>query len=220
MSTVAQMKNLAAPLLARHPDLAIVGRSIIVRPITHVACGIMLENSSGKVAFTPLAGATYLFGEKAFLFFNWNCHFPATKPGIWELGHPDHQSVFIEQAEVLLPKLRAINSLEAFLAFTESPEIDYSWTAPTMTRLLIQAALGDLPDARKTYDILRSFKTRPPGQEGAFFAKLLAGFGPALEEGDRQTIARLLHQWERATVEACKLAPYWQPTPFPIEQTG
>ncbi|GGF72727.1 hypothetical protein GCM10007301_35680 [Azorhizobium oxalatiphilum] len=219
MTTTAQMKKLAAPLLARQPDLAMVRRTIIVQPVTHFVRGITLDNSSGKVAFTPLWGATYLFRERTFFSLNWNRHFPPVKPGIWELAHPEHQSAFIAFAETeVLPQLRAMNSLDAFLAFTESPEIDYSWTALPMARLLIQAALGDLPAAQKSYDLLRSFKKRPGGQEGEFFVKLLAGFGPALESGDRQSIARLLHQWERATVEACKLAPYWQSTPFPIEQ--
>jgi hypothetical protein len=43
---------------------------------------------------------------------------------------------------------------------------------------------------------------------------------PALIQNDRPAIAEVLHHWEQKTVTASKLTPYWQPTPFPIEETA
>ncbi|MEZ5849036.1 MAG: hypothetical protein R3D68_00105 [Hyphomicrobiaceae bacterium] len=40
---------------------------------------------------------------------------------------------------------------------------------------------------------------------------------PLAAADDRAGIARLLHEWEAATVKNLKIEHLWQPTPFPLE---
>ncbi|MEZ5849035.1 MAG: hypothetical protein R3D68_00100 [Hyphomicrobiaceae bacterium] len=45
MTTAAQVKRMAKPLLARHPDLALVGRMIVIRPVRHVLRAIYIDRT-------------------------------------------------------------------------------------------------------------------------------------------------------------------------------
>ena len=53
MTTVAQVKQVVQPLLQRNPDLALVGRMIVVRPVHHLLRGIYLARSSDPDDFVP-----------------------------------------------------------------------------------------------------------------------------------------------------------------------
>jgi hypothetical protein len=33
-----------------------------------------------------------------------------------------------------------------------------------------------------------------------------------------RALAKILHEWEAANVRGTELEPYWEPTPFPLEQ--
>ncbi|WP_332118332.1 hypothetical protein [Azorhizobium caulinodans] len=221
MTTASQMKKIAEPLLQKYPDLAWIGRTIILKPVTHIARGIIMDSSAGKTGFNPRWGATYLFRERTSLSFHWNIQFPYRPIGIWEIDHPDHQSAFIEIAESeALPRLREMNSFESFLNFTECSEINYSWTALPLARVIIQAALGKVSEAQKSVEVLREANPTAAVQPYPLFNDILEHLWPALIKNDRPAIAQVLHHWEQKTVTACKLTAYWQPTPFPIEETA
>jgi len=51
----------------------------------------------------------------------------------------------------------------------------------------------------------------------ADFKEYRPRFYRALMDGDRIEIARILHEWEAATVNVHKLEKIWERTPFPLE---
>ncbi len=220
MSTIAQVQKVAAPLLERHPDLIMVGRAIVVLPVTHIVRAIRLNGSSGRGAFNPGWGATYLFRRRDHVGYGWICDFMSRIYGIWDVAHPDHQRVFMEMAETeALPALRAMKTFDDFLAFT-SQDISFTpWNRYPLGRLIIQSALGDLDGGRRTCAGLWNPKAIPDEEHGRdeylFIARSLC---PLLAKDDHASIARLLHEWEAFSAKTFKLEKYWQPTPFPIER--
>ena len=38
--------------------------------------------------------------------------------------------------------------------------------------------------------------------------------------GDRAALARILHGWEADNIRGTKIEPFWEPTPFPLEDAS
>jgi hypothetical protein len=38
--------------------------------------------------------------------------------------------------------------------------------------------------------------------------------------GDRAALATILHGWEADNIRGTKIEPYWEPTPFPLEDAS
>ena len=53
MTTAEQVKKLVQPLLARHADLALVGRWIFLKPVHHFARAILIDRTIGPKYFNP-----------------------------------------------------------------------------------------------------------------------------------------------------------------------
>lgn len=219
MSTVAEVRKVAAPLLERHSDLVMVGRAVVVLPVTHVLRVIHLNGSSGRGAFSPCWGATYLFRRRDYVSYGWTRDFMSGIYGIWDVAHPDHQRVFTEMAETeALPVLRAMKTFDDFLAFTSHDIFFTPWHRYPLGRLIIQCALGDFDGGRRTCAGLWKPNAIPDKEHGRDeYLAIAQSLCPLLAKDDRSGIARLLHEWEAFSVKTFKLEKYWQPTPFPIE---
>jgi hypothetical protein len=64
MTTVAQVKQVVQPLLQSNPDLALVGRMIVVKPVHHLLRGVYLARSSDPDDFVPTERLAPCFNPK------------------------------------------------------------------------------------------------------------------------------------------------------------
>ncbi|WP_341987223.1 hypothetical protein [Azorhizobium sp. AG788] len=219
MTTAAEVKTMVQPLLERNPDLAFAGRMLFVRPVTHIARVIEITRNTGRFAFTPVWGSTFLFFPRDAPVVRWTSRLWYDSLGIWNTTHPDHQRALIETVEAnALPVLRKMHTIDDFVAFADSgrPFFD-RWDTETLRGLVVCAAKGDREGAQNASDYLLNSK-RPREDEGlAEFLLITDSLCPLVAKWDRAGIARLLHEWEAFSVKTFKVEKYWQPTPFPIE---
>ena len=61
MTTVAQVKRVTRPLLKRNPDLALVGRLVVIKPVHHLLRGIFIGRTPDPIVFDPAWIANFLF---------------------------------------------------------------------------------------------------------------------------------------------------------------
>ena len=71
MTTIAQVKRVVQPLLQRNPDLALVGRDVIITPVHHILRGITLMRSINPELFIPAWAVIFLFEPSDSLSLNW-----------------------------------------------------------------------------------------------------------------------------------------------------
>lgn len=221
MSTTAQMRALAAPLLARNSDLVMIGRDIFLAPIRHVARFICLDNTSGKDGFSPQAGAIHLFEYHDWLGLTHTQIMGGPGQGLWLLSQPDIQSRFTDTCERdVLPWLRAMESIADFAAFSGKENFPYEpMRSYPLRQIPIDVALGNFAAARAICTLLTSGRGIECGPDFAEERnRVLTELRPHLQSENRAALAAVLHRWEAHTVKALKLEKYWEPTPFPIEQ--
>lgn len=221
MSTTAQMKALAKPLLARNPDLVMIGRVVYIAPIRHVARFICLDNISGKDGFNPRAGVLHLFEYSDFLSLTHTQSMGSPGKGLWLLTQPGIQSRFLDACEnVVLPWLRAMESIADYAAFSGRANFpDDSMDMFALRQISIDVALGNFEAARTICADLASGKSpwRIPDFEEEC-RRILTELCPPLQREDRPALAAVLRRWEAHSVKALKLEMFWEPTPFPIEE--
>jgi hypothetical protein len=61
MATARDVKKLLEPLLARHRDLEIVGRELIVKPVRHVLRAVLIDRTSSADTISPRWYVHHLF---------------------------------------------------------------------------------------------------------------------------------------------------------------
>jgi hypothetical protein len=122
-----------------------------------------------------------------------------------------------------LPQLRAIKSLDDYLAFVArhmlGPKL-FDWPH---CKIIINVALGDLDSARSICkeNLQRSSVDRPNyDEDDKAENRRLREVCAKLAEDDRAGLARLPHEWEVHTVKNFKIEHLWEPTPFPLETEG
>ena len=206
MTTIAQVKQLVRPLLQRNPDLALVKRWVVVKPVHHILRGISIGRSLDPKSFVPTWAANFLFQPNARLHLFWGTHMN----GIWDEDVPELAEKLADAIErEALPTLRSIATIGDFVRFAHG-----AW--PEDHKPYVDAALGDFDAAQSMCN---------------FFATLNGHYGirqeecehvvnelcPLIAANDRPALARLLHKHEAESVKQLKLEKLWEPTLFPIE---
>lgn len=117
MTTRKQIKELAAPLLARNADLALVKSMIVVLPVAHLLRFIFIERTGNADTCEPRWGTTYLFRNIP--------HIPVgdtrllSRPGprkLWSWSDLGMIRSFVDTVESeVLPQLRAICTARDYL---------------------------------------------------------------------------------------------------------
>jgi hypothetical protein len=131
---------------------------------------------------------------------------------MWDVTKPDAVTAMRNHIEgIALPRLRAIKTFDDYIAHerTKSTTFDGHFDDRIFTNIFVAAALGDFSKALQ----LRPQDTRIE----PYFTKVAPDFFPALKASDTEFIAKILHQWEGATVKADKMEHIWERTPFPLE---
>lgn len=206
MTTAAQVKRLVQPLLQRNPDLALVGRWVIVKPVHHILRAISIGRSLDPKCFVPTWAANFLFQPNARLHFFWGTRMK----GFWDVDVPELAEKLADAIErEALPPLRSIITTDDFVRFAHG-----AW--PEDHKPYVDVALGDFEAAQSMCDFFASlnghYGIRQEECEHVFH-----GLCPLIAKNDRIAIAKLLHQHEAESVKRLKLEKYWEPTPFPIE---
>ena len=244
MTTQAEIRRWLSPLLASRSDVIFRGRSLWLKPATHVCRSIFFEGSSDRTDPRP----------------RWYFTLPFTPfglpPKIWSaqivVGRSTDtdfaQRVFGEFTDAIDNRLKPISSIEAFYQMTlEDQRIatgagwwELSKYPPYHACVL--AALGRLGEALRVAEahtaqipqwekalgnaeaILTGRPDRSDAQSAANYAR--KSLLPLLElqrlvvlarVGDRQGVASLLHEWERRKVRRWEIEDIWESTPFPVE---
>jgi hypothetical protein len=227
MTTAAEVRRMVQPLLSRHADLALVKRWIFVKPIEHFARGILIDRMAYKDRFEPRWAVMHLFEIQHLLPLSWGEFLGnnrSSRPGIWGTSDPDVELSLIEAIEEqALPTLRAMKTLDDFLAFVSQHYFRHHLFEWPHRRIIVDVALGKLEAARAICQVnIRKWSTLHPDldEEGRARYLGLQKLCACLAADDRRGMAELLHQWEAETVKRQKIAHLWQPTPFPLELAG
>jgi len=206
MTTAAQVAHVVGPLLKRNPDLALVGRLVVIKPVQHILRGIYVDRSLNSKLFVPTWAANFLFQPNARFHFFWG----RRVHGAWDVDTPGLAEKLADAIERdALPTLRSIVTIDDFVGFANG-----AWVEDH--KPYVDVALGDFNAAQSMCD---------------FFASLNGDYGirqeecehvvndicPLIAANDRPALARLLHKYEKESVKRLKLEKLWEPTPFPIE---
>jgi hypothetical protein len=215
---------MVTPVIDRHPDLALVRRWIIVKPVHHFARAVLIDRTAYADRFDAQWIVHHLFEELGSLPLSWGeclANERSSRRGLWRTDDPDIELALQEAIETqALPALRKISTFEDFLAYVAQNTFShhlYEW--PT-SRIILDVALGDLDHARAISDKHFARWSVPDSaydEDGrATYARLSELCG-RLMAGDREGLIRLLHEWEEKTIRNLKIEHIWEPTPFPIE---
>lgn len=160
MTTAREVRKLVAPLLARNPDLGLVGRLIVVKPVRHVLCGVDIDATSSANQYQPRWIMTPLLYKMDSLIYGVGERlFRSGKSELWRLDDQEASDdlTFVIERDAL-PRLRSVKTLEDFLEaiLPKDPrELKILWG----TQFIISLALGNLDAASEllTNDVRRLY---------------------------------------------------------------
>src|SRR5882724_10533929 len=111
MTTISQVRQAVQPLLQRNPDLALVGREVVIKPVHHVLRGICIDRSLDANLFVPTWFVMFMSRPNDFIAFNWGERIYRPTPGRWDITDPQVSPLMCEEIErVALPLLRKVQS--------------------------------------------------------------------------------------------------------------
>lgn len=222
MTTQRQIRDIVAPLIERHSDLALVGPFLIIKPVRHVANSIMIDRTSSADVFRPQTASTDLLGKRDhFALGTGEWLYRREGPGpIWRWSDPTMPEDFLRIVECdVLPRLRCIRSLSDYYEYAEEIHgihFPFFWG----WRATLNVAMNRLDEAR---EILND--PRWADRSGVLFNREVDGLGDRLKvrglglsRKDKLALVDILHRWEAYSVEKLKLTPIWERTPFPLEE--
>jgi len=220
MTTVAQVRQVVQPLLQRNPDLALVGRLVVIKPVHHILRGISIDRSLDPQLFVPSWAVTFLFWPRANFSLNWGQR--VYGPGVWAIDeHKDLPELLCHAIErEALPLLRPIQTIDDLVKFASEERFPNTYLDLYQHRkIFFDVARGDLHAARSICQYMATDRAKRwylpvMEEEYDWITKELC---PLIARGDRSALAHLLHEYEERTVRTMKLEKYWVPTPFPIE---
>lgn len=225
MTTAAEVKAMVRPLLDRHPDLALVGRFLFLKPVHHFARAVIIGHTYSKDQFDPRWVVLHLFQVRTFFSLSWGdrlVNWRSPLPGIWQMSDPDVQLSLIEAIEEqALPKLRAMKTLDDYLQFVSEHMFWnqlYDWPH---CKIITDVASGNIESARSICeDKIKHWSTDHPhfDEDDRAENRRLRELCACLAVDDRSGLVRLLHEWEAESVRNLKIAHLWEPTPFPLER--
>jgi hypothetical protein len=223
MVTAAQVKRMVKPLLARHSDLALVGRSIYVKPVHHVARLVHIGATSSAEDFEPRWEVIHLFEVRRSSASSWGGDIYDRRQGHWwsARNDPNVADTLVTAIEQqALPWLRTISTLDLFFGFVSQNYFRHHLYDRPEVAIVVWIAFGYLKAARTIAEkYLERWSTDDPQYDDDVRAEYgrLRELCALLKADDRAGLARLLHEWEALTVKNFKIEHLWEPTPFPLE---
>lgn len=220
MTTAAQVKKLLRPLLERNPDLVLVGRLVVVRPVRHILRSVFIDSSSNKDLFAPYWAFNMMFERGAGHGPTWGAEIYTRGRGNWLLSNPGIGDTACERIEeIALPILRSVNSIGDFASYATKEHCPHTWlNAFPFRRIYAEIALGDLNAANESCE-----RVAEERKKSDYIAEILDpiinDIWPAVRRHDKAALAKMLHRWEAEAAKRMKLEHIWEPTPFPLESS-
>jgi hypothetical protein len=250
VTTVAQVRQVTRPLLERNPDLALVGRLVVIKPVRHIIRGIFFDPSSDPVLHNPVWLVSFLFKPWTLVGDRWGEGLSAKRPNL--LKHARDPESLKEIARIMsaqerlpLRERRYPASWGGWVAYdptiaTEMCEVIEEQALPMLRALqsIDDFVTFTADKTRFAWTYFGSSYIDEPfvfAAQGNVEAALAActklvkeePTGPRCREllrrlaaGDRHGVAQSLHEWEADSVKRLKLEQLWERTPFPIEATA
>jgi hypothetical protein len=166
MTTAAQVKKMVRPLLERHPDLALVGRWIFVKPVHHFARAVLIDRMLNPEKFRPRWAVVHLFEARNFSPLDWGdwlYNESSPTPGSWKITDANIPQALNDQIERrALPQLRAIKTLDDYLAFVSQHMFRHKLFDWPHCKIIVDVALGDIESARSLQRKPPPLVRRPP----------------------------------------------------------
>lgn len=219
MTTVAQVKQVAQPLLQRNSDLALVGRLIIIKPVHHLLCGVYIDRSLDPLNFVPTWSVILLSDLQTSFGFLWGERVRG-RLGTWKITDPDVSPAMCDaiEQEALAP-MRSIKTFDDFIDLTSKLRFPVRHVdLYPATRVVVDIARGDLVAAET---ICKYLNTKEGKAEYFYmqekYDRVMQELCPLVATKDRAGLAKLLHGYEAQSVKNLKIEKYWEETPFPIE---
>ncbi len=220
MTTLRQIKNLVAPLVARHSDLAFLEHRLILKPVRHVMRGVLFERSAEARRVYPTWFIMHSCQPLQSFADTWTARIRHHGNYTWAWDDPlmatDFHATIEEQT---LPFLRSIETLDDFVVATGPDHfLLNSLDAFPLRKVVVDVARGDLDAARSICAKLltgRSMWSAPDMRE--VFSMIVEALCPLLAVDNRAGLVRQLREWEAHTARSLKIESIWEPTPFPLE---
>jgi hypothetical protein len=211
---------------------------IVVRPVRHILRAIYIDRTRSREEFRPKWTVAHLFKLTTGIGFDlggeiykpratmWPRQYPEFREfaKLWWIEDPDSPSVLLETVEAtVLPRLAPLGDLEAYYSHLTSyreGHREYRYDLRPEVRVIVEAARGRLDEVRAICrDELPQFPDNWFGDnpEAVAIMRRAKSICPLAAADDSAGIARLLHEWEAATVRNLKIEHLWEPTPFPLE---
>jgi hypothetical protein len=237
MSTQAEIQDILRPYVERHPDLVLIGRAVILRPVRHLMCGYFVDRTSVQHMSRPFwfANLTYLLiPNTGFL---WDA---GDAPRWWDIRAEDFQDRLFARMDLAFAELRKFTG--AVDVFDIELLINRDLTPDSLVQGLTRVAKGDLEGAEPFLLSELAYQTRDLADRLDFIAKYRRkGSKPwqrdmwiydlrtkvrannlvlidLVKKRDRIGAANLLREWERLYVQAWKAEAHWISSPFPFEK--
>jgi hypothetical protein len=223
MTTAAQVKEVMQPLLRRNPDLALVGRRVVIKPVHHILRGISIGRSQDPGRFVPAWAVIFLFEPSDSLSLNWGERVYDRLGSAWNVAdHDDLPAMMCKAIEKqALPLLRPIKTIDDFVGFATKERFRNTYLDLYEHRkIFVDVARGDLDAARSICEYMATDRAKRkylPLNMHEEYDRITQELCPLIAANDRSGLARLLHSYEQGSVRAMKLEKFWEPTPFPIE---
>ena len=196
------------PLLERHDDLALVGRMLVLMPVRNVLRLICIDRESDVYAFQVRTCMNLTFFNMGGwpLSGGWRL---AADRGSWDIRYPESLEVLRQMIEEALPEMRRVTTIDEFVTYqTNSIKSLYRSSLRPDDLALIAIANGDLEKA------LSIVEPAIASREIDWTPK----YYKALKQWDRTALLDLLHEQQRRTIGALKLAKHFEPEPFGMEK--
>lgn len=220
MTTAAQIKTLLQPLLARHDDLVVIKRKLIVAPVRHVLCAILIDGTAVPNGIVPRWFANHFFGLGGRTHISWGELLRSRQTG-WDVNHPQIQTELLAVVKSeALSRVRAVRELDAFVNFVSKHASRHLLLDDPSEIVIINAALGNLDVARsaaRSLSIKLDCDIAGLDAEDLDHLRKVRELCRLIEADDLPGMAKHLYAWEAENVRKNKLEHLWEPSPFPLE---
>ncbi len=204
MTTVAQVKQAVQPLLQRNPDLALIGRLVVIKPVHHILRGVYIDRSLDPKLFVPTWSIIFIAEPRDQIGFHWGSR--VFRPGsVWDISEPKLPEEMCEAIErEALPSMRSIKTIDDFVTFTSEERFpDTYLDLYPASRIFVDVARGDLEAASTICDYMRSDRAKKwylPDMQDTY-DRVTKELCPSITANDRPSLARLLHGYEAQSVK-------------------
>ena len=236
MNAAAKVARAVEPFLSRHPDFALVGRSVVLKPVGHLMRRFFIDRTAYKDYIQPNWSVATTFGPPPKYLAAVGARLVG---GVGNVCDPENRSRLLKEMELIASDILRTADIDGLsdLAWRADPlsgpvamtfgmpllaKGEFSQASPYFAEML---ASMDIAVERQTSAVRkhRSPDSRPARIDAHVLGRLQQAqqghrtICDLLSAGDPRAVAAQLHSWEAAAVRLHKVEHLWEPSPFPFE---